>query len=292
VVGAIGYGELYVRPADGGLGQVIRIADCSVLRRLATLHACSDGDAFVAAPPGAARTGGMITWEPGVRMRAGEAAHAPLWTVPTVTDTVPARQRTPQGDYPDRMLLLTPEAAGAALRTQATSTVGLTYRTTVPDVQDRIRTSAAALDPRFSIALPTPPKGDVVLTGIRRALLAGVIATMLLIAMSMLLGALEQLRDSRRVLAVLVAFGTRRSILAGSLLWQSVVPVAVGLLIAGLVGSTLGSVLLRMVGRSADFDWGSMLGMAGIAAAAVLLVNLLTLPALRRSTRPDGIRSE
>ena len=50
-----------------------------------------------------------------------------------------------------------------------------------------------------------------------------------LIGFSLLLTALEQLRERRRLLAVLVAFGTRRSTLSWSVLWQSAVPVALGL---------------------------------------------------------------
>ena len=50
-----------------------------------------------------------------------------------------------------------------------------------------------------------------------------------LIGLSLLLTALEQVRERRHLLAVLVAFGTRRSTLGWSVLWQSAVPVALGL---------------------------------------------------------------
>ena len=61
---------------------------------------------------------------------------------------------------------------------------------------------------------------------------AGATIVMALIGFSLLLTALEQLRERRRLLAVLVAFGTRRSTLSWSLLWQSAVPVALGLVVA------------------------------------------------------------
>ena len=66
---------------------------------------------------------------------------------------------------------------------------------------------------------------------------AGATLVMALIGFSLLLTALEQLRERRRLLAVLVAFGTRRSTLSWSLLWQSAVPVGLGLVVALPPGS-------------------------------------------------------
>jgi hypothetical protein len=122
--------------------------------------------------------------------------------------------------------------------------------------------------------------------------LAGVTAVLLLIAASMLLGALEQLRDRKRVLAVLVAFGTPRRTLSCSILWQTALPVAMGLLVAGLVGTTLGSALLSLIGKTAVYDWSSMLLIAGIGAAASVAVTMLTLPTLWRSSYPQNLRYE
>jgi len=39
-------------------------------------------------------------------------------------------------------------------------------------------------------------------------------------------------------------------------------------------------------------DWGAVLAMAAAGAAVVLLVTALTLPALWRLTRPEGLRTE
>jgi len=93
-------------------------------------------------------------------------------------------------------------------------------------------------------------------------------------------------------MAVLVAFGTRRRTLAGSVLWQTTLPVGLGLLVAALTGTTLGNTLLGLLGRPGVHDWSTLLTMAGIGAAVSVGVTLLTLPTLWRSTRPQGLRHE
>jgi predicted lysophospholipase L1 biosynthesis ABC-type transport system permease subunit len=104
--------------------------------------------------------------------------------------------------------------------------------------------------------------------------------------------ALRQLRECRRLLAVLVAFGTRRSTLGWSVLWQAAVPVVLGLVLAVVVGVGLGAVLLAMVQGPVGFSWGSIAGMAGAGAGVVLSVTALSLPPLWRLMRPDGLRTE
>jgi predicted lysophospholipase L1 biosynthesis ABC-type transport system permease subunit len=190
------------------------------------------------------------------------------------------------------MLLVTPRAAGTSAMAHAVSTIHITYATSGEDIQDRLRTTAARLDPSFTVDFPTQAMGDMALDGIRRDLLAAVTAVLLLIAASMLLGALEQLRDRRRVLAVLVTFGTPRRVLCGSILWQTALPVAMGLLVAGVVGTALGNALLGLIGRTSVYDWSSMLATAGIGAAASVAVTVLTLPALWRSSHPANLRHE
>ncbi|MEV5383641.1 FtsX-like permease family protein [Streptomyces sp. NPDC052721] len=287
---AVGFGELSVSTPDGGFPQTVRIADCAQLRLLASLPGCSAGDAFLVAPPGTGGAHDMTTWKAGTTLRIG--ADGPRWTTPPITATARATSADPQGVFPERMLLATPEAAGPTAIAHAVSTVGVTYTDTDRDVQDRIRTTAARLDPSFTVGFPGQPQGDPALGGIKRALLAGVTVVLLLIAASMLLGALEQLRDRARVLAVLVAFGTRRRTLGGSVLWQTVLPVALGLLVAGLVGTALGGTLLGLVGKPAAYDWSTLLAIAGLGAATAVVVTLLTLPTLWRSTRPEGLRHE
>ena len=95
-----------------------------------------------------------------------------------------------------------------------------------PDAVESVRNAAAALDPlRRRPGAVERTRTDAQFAQLRRAMLVGASIVIGLIGLSLLLTALEQLRERRRLLAVLVAFGTRRSTLGWSLLWQSAVPV-------------------------------------------------------------------
>ncbi|MEU3297579.1 ABC transporter permease [Streptomyces longwoodensis] len=289
VTQAVEFREVQVNEIPYGIPQTVRIADCADLRLLASLPTCSDGDAFRVVPhDGTADEG--TAWKTGTRMHIGISG--PAWRVPRITATVRATPGNPQGPFPETMLLATPKAAGATATTRATPAVGLAYRTSRPDVQDHIRTAAVRLDPQSRIDLPNERKENTALESIRRALLAGVAVVLLLIATSMLIGAVEQLRDQKRVLAMLIAVGARRRTLSGMVLWQTALPVAIGMLSAGVAGTALGGTLLRLVGRATVFDWTSMWAMTGIGAAAILLVTVSTLPTLRQVTRMEAIRHE
>jgi ABC-type antimicrobial peptide transport system permease subunit len=127
---------------------------------------------------------------------------------------------------------------------------------------------------------------------LRTGLFAGAVCVLALIGASLLVSQLEQLRERRKLLSSLVAFGTRRRTLSLSVLWQTAVPIALGLLLASVVGLTLGAVLLKMTATPVRVDWTSVLSMTGIGAAVVLVVTLLSLPPLLRLMRPDGLRTE
>lgn len=127
---------------------------------------------------------------------------------------------------------------------------------------------------------------------VRKGLYIGAAAVLLLIGASLLVSVLEQLRDRRKLLAALTAFGTRRSTMSWSVLWQTAVPVALGLLLATVVGLGLGAVLLQMVGHSVSVDWPAVAAMSGIGGGVVVLVTLLSLPPLWRLMRPEGLRTE
>lgn len=175
-----------------------------------------------------------------------------------------------------------------------------------PDVRIMLRTDPHAPD-AFEQARNTsvrldPLDGDIYqLQGtnenkkfatIRRGLLIGAAATLALIGASLLVSMLEQLRERRKLLAVLVAFGTRRSVLGLSVLWQTALPIGLGLVLAVIGGVGLGAALLKMVNAPLHFAWGSVATMSGIAAGVVLVVTLLSLPPLWRMMRPDGLRTE
>jgi len=117
-------------------------------------------------------------------------------------------------------------------------------------------------------------------------------AVLLLIGASLLVSMVEQLAERRRLLAMLVAVGTRRSVLGWSVLWQAAIPVLLGLALALGVGLSLGVILLAMVNSGFSIDWVGILGIVGIAGLVVLLVTALAMPVLYRLMRTTGLRTE
>lgn len=94
------------------------------------------------------------------------------------------------------------------------------------------------------------------------------------------------------MLGALLAFGTRRRVPALSVLWEAIIPMALGLLPAAVGGSAMGALLQRTAGLPVAYDPWSLLLLCGVGAGAVLLASLLGLPLLLRLMRPDALRFE
>lgn len=157
---------------------------------------------------------------------------------------------------------------------------------------EAVRSAAAEIDPLLGVDAIRSSVVAGQFDLIRRAMFAGATLVLALIGFSLLLTALEQLRERRRLLAVLVAFGTRRSTLSWSLLWQSAVPVGLGLAVAALTGIGLGAILLAVIDTGIRVAWLDVLGMTAVGAAVVVLVTAASLPVLFRTMRPEGLRTE
>jgi ABC-type antimicrobial peptide transport system permease subunit len=114
---------------------------------------------------------------------------------------------------------------------------------------------------------------------------------MLVIGASTVISTVEQLRERRRQLSVLIAFGTSRSTLAASVLWQTAIPMVLGLVIAVAGGVGLGLLLLRLAGLPAT-DWWGLVPLVGAGFGVIALVTLASLPYLWRMTSPEGLRTE
>ncbi|WP_405457402.1 FtsX-like permease family protein [Streptomyces sp. NBC_00101] len=275
----------------------ITVGDCATLRELARTGSCADGDTFVAHP---AHDQEMSDWidesaRKGEQVRistdsaGAEVVETVYWTLPAGARTVTSRF-DPHG-VETTGILATPGAIDPASLPGATVVAQVRVDESVPDVSEYVRNTAARLDPAMRVVALNSTERDGRYASIQTAVKVGGTATMLLIAASMLVQQLEQLRERRRLLAALVAFGTRRSTLGWSVLWQTTIPVAVGLAVAVAGGLVLGWTLARMTGNQVS-DWWLFLPMAGAGAGVVLLVTLLSLPALWRLMRPAGLRTE
>ncbi|WP_328536963.1 ABC transporter permease [Streptomyces sp. NBC_00344] len=281
--------------ASKGAGDVtdVDVGDCASLRELARIPSCEDGDAFIA-------TGGWderVTHiaEPGKRLwispSFGGGTRPLAWTLPAGARTVQVRT-DPSGGSAAGGVLITPGALPAGSTPAMLRVIYVGLDPDVPDAVDHVRNTVAKTDPMFQADALQEVRVDNRFGSVRRGLYIGAAAVLLLIGASLLVSVLEQLRDRRRLLAALTAFGTRRSTMSWSVLWQTAVPVALGLALATVAGLGLGSVLLRMVGHEVSVNWGAVAAMTGIGAGVVLLVTLLSLPPLWRLMRPEGLRTE
>jgi hypothetical protein len=275
----------------------VTIADCASLRAVASLPSCKDGDSFVLqggdangeAPPGMSKPGSTLWFDyfdgqPGVE-------HRPTpWTVPA--DVKQARSIADPSGYERGGLLLTPGALPRGATHGLDGEIFLVLDQGLADAPDYARNTARSLGLISDPAMLVSSKRDDTYTSIRTFLFVGAACVLALIGASLLVSQLEQLRERRKLLSSLIAFGTRRRTLTLSVLWQTAIPVGLGLALATAVGLTLGAVLLKMTHKAVDVDWASVLSMTGIGAAVTLLVTVLSLPPLLRLMRPDGLRTE
>jgi hypothetical protein len=276
----------------------VEVGDCPTLRQMATITACSPGSVFIVPPTDGmddatalkryARPGGTIDLNAPAGGNYGGRPR--LWSIPA--GARPAAGRTDPTGQKDWGVFATPQALDAGKLVDATSQIMVGADPKQPDTIEYVRNTAARFGIGanvYNIRITTQQSSY---TQLRRGLFAGATLTMALIGASLLVTMLEQLRERRKLLAVLVAFGTRRSALAWSVLWQTAVPVVLGLLLACAGGIGLGAALLAMVGRPFRADWGSVATMSAIGAAVVFAVTLLSLPPLWRMMRADGLRTE
>ncbi|MEU3934376.1 FtsX-like permease family protein [Streptomyces sp. NPDC029044] len=273
----------------------ITVADCASLREVATLPDCRDGDLFAA--KGSEYDGdserlavpGTPLWaESEESGRAGDRTVS--WTVPRGIRQAESRE-DPTG-YERGGILITPGALPGKLKALISTRLFLSVDPSVPDAYDHVRNTAARLDPTSQPMTWHSIESNDRYAAIRTGLSVGAACVLALIGASLLVSQLEQLRERRKLLSSLVAFGTRRRTLGLSVLWQTAIPIGLGLLLAATVGMALGAVLLRMTNTSVRVDWPSVLSMTGIGAGIVLVVTLLSLPPLLKLMRPDGLRTE
>ncbi|KUL52112.1 hypothetical protein ADL22_05740 [Streptomyces sp. NRRL F-4489] len=276
----------------------VTVGDCATLRELAHTGPCRDGDAFIVKDPSGQVDGAYIgeTARPGATVDFafhdgpdGAGKRPRLWTVPKTARTVEAR-KDPRGMF-SFGLFATPGALDPALLEEPMAGAMVKLDPRVPEAVEYARNTAARISPLMSVRTLRNTVRDGQYASLRTGLTAAAGATLALIAASMLVTMVEQLRERRRLLSVLVAFGTRRATLAWSVLWQTAVPVVLGLALALAGGLALGLALLRMAGTD-GLDWSVVWPLPLAGAALIAVVTLLSLPPLWRMMRPDGLRTE
>jgi hypothetical protein len=286
--GPLRKGEEYV-PETG-----ITVGDCATLRELARIGHCTDGDVFVVRGSSAHDDAAAVA-RPGARVDLhpagdGRPSGRPLlWTIPASARAVASR--TDPAGTEHSGVLATPSAVRVSSLHDAEARVLLRLDPRQRDATEYVRDTAARVSPLTFVSTLSATDESNRFATVRKGIFIGATATLALIAASMLVTTIEQLRDRRRLLSVLVAFGTRRTTLGLSVLWQTAVPVALGLALSVTGGLGLGLILLHMVSRPMT-TWWAFLPMAALGAGLVLTVTLISLPPLWRMMRPDGLRTE
>ncbi|WP_327343728.1 ABC transporter permease [Streptomyces europaeiscabiei] len=272
----------------------VTVGDCAALRELARISSCRDGDVFVLDTPRDPDSTPFATAGNTLYFGASYSGEEPgaeiAWKLPDELTKVSERADTLRPGTAG--LLATPGALPAKAETEFSSNVYVRTDPRVPDALDEVRNAAVAVDPLIRTWEWESTRRVDEFADIRTGLLVGATAVLVLIGASLLVSQLEQLRERRKLLSALVAFGTRRRTLGLSVLWQTAIPITLGLVLASTVGLTLGAVLLKMTDMPVAVDWPSVLSMTGIGAGIVVLVTALSMPPLVRLMRPEGLRTE
>jgi len=270
---------------DHTTGTLMHVGTCDDLRRQTGIDQCRDGDVFVSAEP----VPGVFVPAAGERVsvvaRNDERPRDVGWTMP-------ADVRTTSALTSDTGLLYATPGALAGLTAPVVS-ANASLQPTVKDA-NYVEYVRNALEPfGWSASAFSPTDAATSLFElIARVMMIGSVITLLLAAASLLVVALEQIRERRRALAVLAANGVRRAVLARSLLWQTAVPIAMAVLVALVSGVVLAGLLLSVTSQAIVFDWATIGLFVATAVIAVLASTACTLPALWRAANAEGLRDE
>ncbi|WP_177220965.1 ABC transporter permease [Lentzea xinjiangensis] len=116
--------------------------------------------------------------------------------------------------------------------------------------------------------------------------------TLLAAGASLLVLVVQQLGERRRAVAALSAIGVPWQVIGRSLLWQNLIPIGFGVLVANLAGAGLAVATLHVLGAPAVFDWRFAGAVSIGAVLTVCFATVLGIPVLRASARLDALRSE
>lgn len=275
--------------AEPGYGV---FGDCVALKARANIGDCADGDVFyVVSAPGVPAPAGRVRLQSHSR---GRTIDGPEWTLPAGIKTV-----VPVGDTvsADGMLLVTPGALGGLALPDSTVSV---YVSGTGEPQALADAVARVLRPLAWNA--TVAKSDYLgdyrardsqlVSSFRSVLITASLFVLAVAAMSLLMLSIEQISERRRPLAALSAAGVPIGVLARGALWQTGIPVVVGVVLAVAAGLGLTAPILRLADRPMIIDVPVLLSLAATTVVAVLMVTALTMPLLRQVTRLDTLRSE
>ncbi|MEU4248884.1 FtsX-like permease family protein [Amycolatopsis sp. NPDC026612] len=266
------------------------VGDCVALKTRADIGTCSDGDVFYVVPPegGTAPTGRLQLQS----YSHGREVNGPEWTVPGHVRVVRSDD-TLAGDD----LLVTPGALGGLALPDSSVAVYVSGTGDPRVLTDNVAKAVNSLAWNATVSNSDYLNDYVerdkrMVASFRAVLLTASLFVLAVAAMSLLMLSIEQISERRRPLAALSAAGVPIGVLARGSLWQTAIPVVVGVVLAVAAGLGLTAPILRLADRPMTIDVPALLALAGATVAAVLLVTALTMPLLRQVTRLDTLRSE
>jgi len=280
----------------------IAVMDCAGIKLKTGIHSCADGQAFRVErpdyPSAPAVTGGQAVEfreysDKVEEFDPNEYEVVSTWTVPSDLPTVRVDDKSDV--YAE--LLVTPAALGGATLSNSRISIDARLADVSSDELEVIRNSLAGYGWEVYV-YSMDTKQDLsddqqIFVAIRTGLLAGSVFTLALAGVSLLVLALEHIRERRRPLAVLAASGVPRGVLGRSLLWQVVLPIALGVLVAALTGLLLAWLVIDVIVKvPIVIDWSGVGLLSGFALLLGVLVTAITLPFLRSATRLTSLRTE
>ncbi|GLZ36257.1 membrane protein [Lentzea sp. NBRC 105346] len=263
----------------------IVIADCPALRGLLRIDSCHEGSVFRTRDADIEAEGSItfVEYQDDRSKRVG------------ATWRLPAAERVSSEDVLSGELYVTPSVLRNVPTPKGQSYYVAALDPAVPDAVEHARNAVGPLRWRafsYFAGQRASTEAAQVFASMRKALLAGALLVLVLVGASLLVMAVEQIRERRRPLAVLVASGVPRRVLVWSVLWQNAFPLLLAMIVAVATGAGLGALLLRVLAQPVALDWLGVITLTGVTAAAVFVVTLLTLPSLRTATAAPGLRTE
>ncbi len=259
------------------------VGSCEALAELAETPACRDGELYLIDPQG------ILTSVPGA---VGQLSSGAAVAVPASTTTVPGRV-DPTGLLLDAALLATPSAVDLSTATGLRLDQYVRSHDGTPDaLAEAVTTALVQVDPLPVVRVQETAEQSNRFTGIRTGLTVGGLVVLLAIGAGLLVSGLDQIAERRQVHAVLHAMGTPAGVLGGALVFASVIPVALGTLLAVVTGVGLGALLLTVAGTTIVLDPLGIGLTAATSGLVVLLVSAGLVPSVQRSSHQGRLRSE
>ncbi|MEX5707969.1 FtsX-like permease family protein [Parafrankia sp. FMc6] len=289
----------------GGMTSKMIVGDCPTLRKLAGIADCADGDVFAPLDePNVVDTRDLADPEqlfeqiadagygipgPGLEVTLGVPGDL-RWALPPDTKKVTLRDN---GEYwSDVGVLATPAALPADFQSAMATVTGVVrVDPDDPDAEDNVVAAIAGLG-RLRTVDGVSAGSDPAPVGLRAAGYVGIVAVFGLVGAGLVAAVAEESRERRRTLAALAAVGARRRTVAVSVLWQTAIPLILGVTLALGAGLGLGAALLRLAGVALSIPWANIAVACATMFAVVLGTTAASLPVLRRMMRPDGLRIE